>query len=221
MITRTVKETVREYDKNGKVTRKSITEVDEIDDGEEEGWYVDDSFFVCDECLEGFSSLGDIDTIKIAKLNDKAAIPTKREGDGCYDLYACFDENYLAIEPFSVKLIPTGLCSSFSDRYRISIRERGSNTKSNIKVSAGQIDSSYRGEWFVALYNANKVDVVISKESNKVKCFGDRIVVPYSKAIAQFAVEEVPLVVIREVSADEIQADKSERGDGKLGSSGA
>jgi hypothetical protein len=29
-----------------------------------------------------------MDIIKFAKLTEDAKIPTKREGDGCYDLYA-------------------------------------------------------------------------------------------------------------------------------------
>jgi dUTP pyrophosphatase len=44
--------------------------------------------------------------------------------------------------------------------------------------------------------------------------------IPYSKAIAQCAVELIPDVEVVEVSADEIKSLKTERGEGKLGSSG-
>lgn len=68
--------------------------------------------------------------IKFAKTRHGAKIPSKRQGDGCYDLYVCFDEESVAIQPHTVKLVPTGICSTFDSNYRIGFRERGSNTKS-------------------------------------------------------------------------------------------
>ena len=53
---------------------------------------------------------------KFAKCRKEAIIPSKREGDGCYDIYACFDDNEIQINPFEVKLIPTGICRTFSDK---------------------------------------------------------------------------------------------------------
>jgi dUTP pyrophosphatase len=193
-------------------------------------------------------SEGVTDTVKtvpsnvllFARTKEGATIPSKRDEDGCYDVYACFPENEFRIEPFTVKLVPTGICSAFDSDYRISLRERGSNTKSALQVMAGQIDSNFRGEWFVALYNANSVPVIISKNVNKVMksttvahhcsnmCveaqeYGakqDCIYVPYSKAVAQAAVEEVPKFEIYEVTPDEIAKIESNRGTGMLGSSG-
>lgn len=68
--------------------------------------------------------------IKFAKTRPDAKIPSKRQGDGCYDLYVCFDEEFVTIHPHTVKLVPTGICSTFDSNYRIGFRERGSNTKS-------------------------------------------------------------------------------------------
>ena len=157
--------------------------------------------------------------IKFAKTRPDAKIPSKRQGDGCYDLYVCFDEEFVAIPPRSVKLIPTGLCSTFDSNYRIGFRERGSNTKSALFVMAGQIDSSFTGEWFVALYNGNDIPIEITKNVSEVTKEEDFIRVPYYKAVAQFAVEEVPQVTIEEVDADYIANLKTERGAGMLGSS--
>lgn len=157
---------------------------------------------------------------KFAKCRKEAIIPSKREGDGCYDIYACFDDNEIQINPFEVKLIPTGICSTFSDKYRVGIRERGSNTKSCLITMAGQIDSNYTGEWFVALYNANNIPVVITKDVKEVTKELLSIKIPYSKAIAQFAFELVPSVIIQEISVDYIKSLSTDRGSGKLGSSG-
>lgn len=162
--------------------------------------------------------------IYFAKTKPQAIIPSKREEDGCFDLYACFDEDEFIIYPHTVSLVPTGIASAFSPNYRIAFRERGSNTKSVLQVMAGQIDSGFRGEWFVALYNANDCCVKISQKADKVNRVRannkyDVLYVPYSKAICQFAVEEVPTMEIKETTYDEIMSFKSERGTGMLGSS--
>ena len=62
-------------------------------------------------------------------------------------------------------------------------------------------------------------------ENNKIICFinGEEdivIVYPYSKAIAQAEVCEVPVMNQYEVSYEELKAIPSERGTGALGSSG-
>lgn len=142
--------------------------------------------------------------IYFAKINTNAKIPTKRQEDGCYDLYACIDKS-ITIYPHTTELIPTGICSAFSSKYRIGFRERGSNTKFGGIVMAGQIDSGFRGEWFVAIHNASNSPTTIY---------------PYSKAICQFAIEEVPEVEICETDIDTINTFESERGEGMLGSSG-
>ena len=170
-----------------------------------------------------------VNKIFFSKLKNRAVIPTKREEDGCYDLYACIEEPII-IEPLQIKLVPTGICNAFDNKYRISIRERGSNTKFGAIIMAGQIDSGYRGEWFVAIFNANPL-AQIQIGGNKPETTLDSIFegdtyktqtvhIPDNKAIAQLAVEIVPEVEIAEVNAEDIKAIASERGEGKLGSSG-
>jgi dUTP pyrophosphatase len=160
-----------------------------------------------------------METIYFSKVNPNAIIPTKRDEDGCYDLYASFEYDSIIIEPHTVYLIPTGIASVFAPTYRIGFRERGSNTTSNLEVMAGQIDSGYRGEYFVALQNNNNIPVEITKLIDKVEKTNDFIRVPYSKAICQFAIEEVPTVNINEITYEELLQFKSERGLGCLGSS--
>lgn len=159
-----------------------------------------------------------VDDIKFARKDGSVKFPTKRNEDGCYDVYAHITEDFM-IPSHTNELIPTGLYSAFDKKYRIAVRERGSNTKANMIVMAGQIDSGYRGEWFVSIYNGNNKDIVLSNNIDKVFDSGNAIYIPTSKAIAQFAVEYVPVVNLSEISMEELQEIDSERGIGALGSS--
>jgi dUTP pyrophosphatase len=161
-----------------------------------------------------------------SRIRPDAIIPSKREEDAAYDIYANFDDEYRLINPHSTELIPTGIASAFSTKYYIQIEERGSTGCKGIKKSAGVIDSGYRNEWFIVLHNVNEFPVVIVKDplySDKnelVRKFGNMaIVYPYAKAIAQAIVHEVPVMKINEIDYNDLINIKSERGIGSLGSS--
>ena len=158
--------------------------------------------------------------IQFAKLRPGAVIPSRRDEDSDYDLYACFDEEEFVIPAFSTRLIPTGLISAFDSTLGVKFEERGSNTKWCGIVQAGVIDSGYRGEWLCAMYNGNPVPVHITKAVDDVQRREDRVLVPYSKAICQFYIREILPVDVREVSTDEVLARASARGAGRLGRSG-
>ena len=168
-----------------------------------------------DDILDTFCG---VDDIKFARKDDSVKFPTKRNEDGCYDVYAHITEDFI-ISSHTNELVPTGLYSVFDKKYRIAVRERGSNTKANMIVMAGQIDSGYRGEWFVSIYNGNDKDIVLSNDVDRVFNNDNVIYVSTSKAIAQFAVEYVPVVNLSEISIEELQKIGSERGIGALGSS--
>ena len=164
--------------------------------------------------------------IKFAKVNPDAKIPSKRDEDMGFDIYACFDKDFIVIKPHETKLIPTGIASSCEDGYGFVLRERGSTGSKGIALRAGVIDSGYRDEWFVGLTNTTEKVLFISKLSEEEtydKYYGDTMtlsfVYPYSKAIAQALIIPVPKVEIEEISYDELKTIKSERGTGKLGSS--
>ena len=158
--------------------------------------------------------------IMFAKLREGAVIPSKRSEDSDYDLYACFDEEELIIPPFSTRLVPTGIISAFDESLGVKFEERGSNTKWCGIVQAGVIDSGYRGEWFCAIYNGNSLPVHISKAVSDVQRLEDKVMVPYSKAVCQFNVRVIPTVEVETVDVETVLACSSERGAGKLGSSG-
>ena len=106
--------------------------------------------------------LNDNDLV-FAKVRPNAIIPTKENENAGYDIYANFEEDYIIIPPNSTKLIPTGIASAVSEKYYLQVHERGSTGSKGMKYSAGVIDSSYRGEIFIALSNINSVEVIISK----------------------------------------------------------
>lgn len=163
-----------------------------------------------------------IANIKFAKVRPDAIIPTKRDEDAGFDIYSCFDEDYITIQPHENKLIPTGIASAYDPDWAVVFRERGSTGVKNLKISAGVLDSGFRNEWFVCLYNGNDKPICIAKyltgEQSPVE-IKDTIIYPYSKAIAQALILPVPVVNIEEISYDELKEIPSERGMGMLGSS--
>lgn len=159
--------------------------------------------------------------IKFAKVRPSAKIPTKRIEDAGWDIYADFIEDWIEIPPHSNKLIPTGIASAYDPNWGIVFRERGSTGVKNLKVSAGVMDSGFRNEWFVCLYNGNDKPICIAKylDGEQSPENKDAIIYPYSKAIAQMLVVPVPKVNIEEISYEELLKIPSERGMGQLGSS--
>lgn len=157
-------------------------------------------------------------TLAFAKVKPNAIIPSKREEDGAFDIYACFDEDYMVIQPHETKLIPTGIASAFSSDYVAILKERGSTGSKGIGQRCGVIDSGFRNEWFVPITNHNEKPLLITKEDTKY-LEQDYIVYPYSKAICQCMMVEVPKLVINEMKYEELLKIESERGLGCLGSS--
>lgn len=161
-----------------------------------------------------------MDTIYFSKVRLDAIIPSKRDEDGCYDLYACFDGDELILHPNKPTLIDTGIASAFPNKYRFNCkRERSSTGLLAMNVLSGQIDSGYRGSWFINIINILNKPIVISKLINKIEDRDDYIVYPASKGICQAALEFVPEVEIKEIPYEELLNIKSERGLGCLGSS--
>jgi dUTP pyrophosphatase len=162
--------------------------------------------------------------VKFAKVRPNAIIPSKRDEDMGFDIYACFDEDFIVINPHETKLIPTGIASSCSNEYGFILKERGSTGSKGIALRAGVIDSGYRNEWFVGLTNTTKDMLYISKLNedefnNTYRLMPNGIIYPYSKAIAQALLIPVPKASVEEITYDELKEIESERGMGKLGSS--
>ena len=161
-----------------------------------------------------------ITTIKFAKTNPNAIIPTKRVEDAGYDIYACFSQDYKAIPPHTTVMIPTGIASACDADYCFVLKERGSTGSKGIAQRCGVVDSGYRNEWFVPITNTTDQYMYIAKtkDENKVLYNEDTVVYPYEKAICQALVIPVPTTDVEEYTYNELLAIPSVRGMGSLGS---
>jgi len=105
--------------------------------------------------------------VLIKKLNPAVEIPTyKSVGASGMDLMA-FIEKPIKLSPKSSCLVPTGLSVAFSDEYEIQIRPRsGLAAKNNISVlnTPGTIDSDYRGEIKIILFNHGNSEFIINNK---------------------------------------------------------
>ena len=103
--------------------------------------------------------------VLIKKLNPDVELPVyKTSGASGMDLMA-FIEGQIKIQPNCSHLVPTGLSMAFSEDYEVQIRPRsGLAAKNGITVlnTPGTIDSDYRGEIRIILFNHGKVDFVIN-----------------------------------------------------------
>lgn len=165
--------------------------------------------------------------IKFAKVNSDARTPIKGDsGNMCFDFFPCFEQDWIEIKPFEVKLIPTGIATAFSDKWGLVLKERSSTGKINMKVNAGIVDANYRGQIFAAILNNNKdKSIFISKfgptgEQSPLTEHPNAILYPYEKAICQGMLLPVPDVELEEIAFEELKTIPSVRGDGCLGSSG-
>ena len=159
--------------------------------------------------------------ILFAALREGAHIPKRREEDAGYDVYACFDEPYRVIAPHTVEMIPSGIASAFPAQYAAILKERGSTGTRGIGQRAGVIDSGYRGEWLVALSNLNDRPLAIAKkEALDDPALSEMLIDPYEKAICQAIFVPIAALSAREATMDELLSVTSERGAGRLGSSG-
>ena len=103
--------------------------------------------------------------VLIKKLFPEVKLPTyKTSGASGMDLMA-FIKLPITIKPKTSCLIPTGISMAFAEDYEIQIRPRsGLAAKNNISIlnTPGTIDSDYRGEIKVIIYNHGNKDFVIN-----------------------------------------------------------
>ena len=101
----------------------------------------------------------------IKKLNPSVQLPSyKTSGASGMDLMA-FIEKPIELKPGKSCLVPTGLSVAFSKEYEIQIRPRsGLAAKNNITVlnTPGTIDSDYRGELKIILFNHGNENFIIN-----------------------------------------------------------
>jgi dUTP pyrophosphatase len=105
--------------------------------------------------------------VLIKKLDPSVELPTyKTNGSSGMDLMA-FIQNPISLKPHYSCLVPTGISVAFPSEFEIQIRPRsGLAAKNNISVlnTPGTIDSDYRGEIKVILYNHGDSDFLINNK---------------------------------------------------------
>ena len=141
--------------------------------------------------------------VLIKKLNSAVQIPSyKTEGASGMDLMAFINEP-IKLKPKNSCLVPTGLSVAFSNDYEIQISPRsGLAAKKNISVlnTPGTIDSDYRGEIKIILFNHGDKEFIINNK--------DRIA-------------QIILSPVHKMSLEEVESlPDSVRGKGGFGSTG-
>lgn len=154
--------------------------------------------------LNGIRNISTRYMLKIKLLAENAVVPTVGSQNAAgLDLYAYIEEGDITVKPFTTVKIRTGIAVEIPDGHFGGVYARsGLATKQGLRPSncVGVIDSDYRGEVMVALYNdSNKPRKVVN---------GDRIaqliIQPYLNA-------EIDIV-------DELS--ETDRGNGGFGSTG-
>lgn len=122
--------------------------------------------------------------VKIKQINPNAKIPTYgSEGAACFDFYACIDKP-VTINPKSSVNLPTGLQFEIPEGYVMLMYSRsGHGFKNNIRFvnSVGVIDSDYRGEVRIGLFNDGITPYVVKPQERLAQA----MIVPVSQVSFQ------------------------------------
>jgi len=141
--------------------------------------------------------------VLIKRLSSKVELPKyKTEGSSGLDLMA-FIEKSIKLNPKESVLVPTGISVAIAEDLEIQIRPRsGLAAKSNISIlnTPGTIDSDYRGEIKVILFNHGKNEFIINNKDR----IAQMVLAPIIKAEFE-EVDELPDTI---------------RGEGGFGSTG-
>ena len=128
--------------------------------------------------------------VLVKKLNSKAQLPKyKTSGSSGMDLMALI-ENPIKIKPQESALIATGISIAIPEDTEVQIRPRsGLAAKSSISVlnTPGTIDSDYRGEIKIILFNHGKEDFTINNNDRVAQM----VLMPILKAEFE-EVEDLP-----------------------------
>ena len=121
--------------------------------------------------------------VLIKKLDPAVELPAyKTEGASGMDLMALVKKP-INLKPNSSCLVPTGLAVAFSSDFEIQIRPRsGLAAKNSISVlnTPGTIDSDYRGEIKVILFNHGKSDFLINNKDRIAQMILTPVTVSYT-----------------------------------------
>jgi dUTP pyrophosphatase len=87
----------------------------------------------------------------VQRLSLAAKLPERAYKSAGYDLFSLKDT---IIWPKQLKIIPIGIAIEFDEDHVGLIWDKTSGANRNLHVRGGVMDSDYRGEWGIMLYNA-------------------------------------------------------------------
>lgn len=148
-------------------------------------------------------------TVEFADGEDglvKDFVPFKaHESDAAYDIMAAESKK---IEPLDTAVVSAGFKIELESGYEAQIRPRSGNAlkkKIQIANAPGTIDSGFRGEVGVIIFNANKDETLFIKKGDK---------------IAQMVISKIPEVEMEIVKSVNSETDRGANGFGSTGMAG-
>jgi dUTP pyrophosphatase len=102
-----------------------------------------------------------MESLQIKKLNLEATLPTRAHVDDAgMDLYGAEDA---VLKPGEGRIVKTGIAMAIAPGFVGMIADRSSMSKKGIKTAGGIIDSGYRGEIGVVLWNISTTEIRIAR----------------------------------------------------------
>ena len=143
--------------------------------------------------------------VSIKLLREGAKLPVRGSASAAgYDLYACLDgDQELTIPPHSTAMLPTGLSFALPEgTFGAVVARSGLASKQGLRPAncLGVIDSDYRGEIKIGVYNFTNEPCIVEN--------GERL--------AQLVVTQTAALPVLEVE----ELGETERGEGGFGSTG-
>lgn len=140
--------------------------------------------------------------VKIKKLTEDAKLPEYAHStDAGADIFA---NEEVTLKPHETKIVPTGIAMAIPAGYEVQVRPRsGLSAKTPLRVAnaTGTLDSSYRGQVGIIMWNTGNVSYTIKKHDK----------------IAQLLIAPTPMMDFDVVE----ELDETDRGESGFGSTDA
>jgi len=126
-----------------------------------------------------------MEAIAVQKLVENATIPTRSHADDAgLDLYAV--ESFV-IEPGQGKMVATGVAMEIPQGHVGMIADRSSLAKKGLKTAGGIVDSGYRGEVKVLIWNLSHQSYSVSANDRIAQMLIIPIVTPQAKQVSDLS----------------------------------
>lgn len=144
--------------------------------------FVDWLFANCgDGCAKDVHANGNVAKLKFKLLNENAKLPCyAHEGDSGMDVFAAED---VGLMPLDYSVVSTGIAAVIPDGFELQVRPRSGMSSRGVVAAFGTVDSGYRGEIKVTIYNHNGCEKTVLR--------GDRIAQLVLAPVTRAEIEQV------------------------------